>query len=461
MSVPRPATPATAASPKNRKGLFKAFTASLVGTSLEYYDFAVYSVAAAVVFPQVFFPHEEPLTGTLLAFSTYAVGFIARPVGGFIFGRLGDILGRKRILVITLLLIGASTVAIGLLPGYDTIGVAAPLLLVTLRFAQGVAVGGEWGGAVLLSSEYGNPRQRGFWASASQVGSPAGTLLANLALVILALMFSDEDFVNWGWRIAFVASAILVGFGLWIRLRLEDTPIFKAMEAAGDRPTAPIRELIRTQKRPLLAGMLVRIAPDIFYALFLIFVITYGTQRLDFTKDDILVAVLIGCAFQLGLIPLAGWVSDKINRRLVYAAATIGGLIWAVAFFLLLGTNSMAMLIIAVCGGLVFHAFTYGPQAAFITEQFPVHLRSTGSALAYTLAALLGGAWAPLIFTALLSNFDGWLPMVAYVAVAVALTLVGLKLGRDPDPSEDEHYARIAEQEGLAGTEVAQASSER
>ena len=214
-----PASGAPHDTPKpTRRELAKAFTASLTGTSLEWYDFAVYSAASAVVFPVVFFPASDPYTATILAFSTYAVGYVSRPVGGFVFGRLGDKIGRKPVLVLTLLLIGIATFLIGVLPGYATIGLAAPIILVLLRFAQGVGVGGEWGGAVLLSSEFGDPRKRGFWSSAAQVGPPAGNLLANGALALLTVLLTEDDFLDWGWRVAFLLSALLVAFGLWIRL---------------------------------------------------------------------------------------------------------------------------------------------------------------------------------------------------------------------------------------------------
>ena len=263
----QPAMAATGTRPAvGRKDMYKAFAASLTGTALEFYDFAVYSAAAAIVFPLIFFPASDPVTGTLLAFSTYAVGYISRPVGGIIFGRLGDEIGRKKILVFTLMLIGVATFLIGLLPTYGNIGILAPAILVFLRFAQGVGVGGEWGGAVLLSSEFGEPSRRGFWASAAQIGPPAGNLLANGALAVLTLTLSEQAFLDYGWRIAFVISALLVAFGLWIRLKLEDTPNFKAMEARGEQPKAPIRELLATQRRPLLAAMLSRIGPDVLYA---------------------------------------------------------------------------------------------------------------------------------------------------------------------------------------------------
>ncbi|MBW4779212.1 MHS family MFS transporter [Rhodococcus fascians] len=430
----------------DRKGLAKAFAASLTGTALEWYDFAVYSAAAALVFPLVFFPDSDPLTGTLLAFSTYAVGYVARPVGGFVFGRLGDVIGRKQLLVITLMLIGVTTFAIGLIPGYDSIGIAAPIILVTMRFCQGVAVGGEWGGAVLLSSEYGDPRKRGFWSSAAQIGPPAGNLLANGALAVLTLTLTDQQFESWGWRVAFLFSAVLVGFGLWIRLKLEDTPVFKALQESGERSEAPISEVFKTELRPLVAGIMSRVAPDVMYALFTVFSITYGTQKLGFERSEVLTAILIGSACQLGLIPLAGAVSDRINRRLVYGVAAVGGVAWSAIFFLVIGGGSLPLLILGVVVGLAFHSFMYGPQAAFVTEQFSVRLRSTGSSLAYTIAGVFGGAMAPLIFVYLLDKTDSWVPIAGYIVVVGAVTLVGLALGRNPDPTEDEHYVLLGQQ---------------
>ncbi|MBY4107985.1 MHS family MFS transporter [Rhodococcus fascians] len=412
---------------------------------MEWYDFAVYSAAAALVFPLVFFPDSDPLTGTLLAFSTYAVGYIARPVGGFVFGRLGDVIGRKQLLVITLMLIGVTTFAIGLIPGYDSIGIAAPIL-VTMRFCQGVAVGGEWGGAVLLSSEYGDPRKRGFWSSAAQIGPPAGNLLANGALAVLTLTLTDQQFESWGWRVAFLFSAVLVGFGLWIRLKLEDTPVFKALQESGERSEAPISEVFKTELRPLVAGIMSRVAPDVIYALFTVFSITYGTQKLGFERSEVLTAILIGSACQLGLIPLAGAVSDRINRRLVYGVAAVGGVAWSAIFFLVIGGGSLPLLILGVVVGLAFHSFMYGPQAAFVTEQFSVRLRSTGSSLAYTIAGVFGGAMAPLIFVYLLDKTDSWVPIAGYIVVVGAVTLVGLALGRNPDPTEDEHYVLLGQQ---------------
>ncbi len=439
--VPTPGTDTPARPP----GLYKAFAASLTGTALEWYDFAVYSAAAAVVFPIIFFPASDPLTGTILAFSTYAVGYISRPVGGVVFGRLGDKIGRKKVLVTTLMIIGVATVLIGVLPGYTTIGIAAPIILVLLRFAQGVGVGGEWGGAVLLSSEYGDPKKRGFWASAAQVGPPAGNLLANGALALLTVVLTEEQFLDFGWRIAFLASGLLVGFGLWIRLRLEDTPIFKAIEAHGDRPAAPIKEVLAHELRPLFAAMLSRVGPDVLYALFTVFTLTYGIQVLGFERNEVLTAVLIGSGVQLFTIPLAGAVSDRINRRVVYAVAAVCGAVWTFVFFALLDGNNQFLLIIGIVLGLVCHSFMYGPQAAFIVEQFSPRLRATGSSLAYTFAGVIGGAIAPLMFTLLLSEFDSWVPVAAYVAVAGVVTLIGLALGRNPHATEDDEFRLLLE----------------
>ncbi|MDT7693897.1 MAG: hypothetical protein QOI75_3264, partial [Pseudonocardiales bacterium] len=292
-------------SPVDRRSLHRAFLASLSGTSLEWYDFTAYSAAAALVFPRLFFPAADPLTGTLLAFSTYAVGYVSRPLGGVVFGRLGDVIGRKQVLVLTLVLIGVATFLIGALPTYATIGIAAPILLVLLRFAQGVGVGGEWGGAVLLSSEFGDPRRRGFWASAAQVGPPAGNLLSNGVLAGLTSALSDAAFLSWGWRVTFLLSGVLVAFGLWIRLKLEDTPVFRAIQDAGDRSETPIKDIFRTERRGLLTAVLSRIGPDVAYALFTVFVLSYGTTH-GFSRGQVLAATLIGAVLQLGLIPLAG-----------------------------------------------------------------------------------------------------------------------------------------------------------
>ncbi|MEO5993634.1 MAG: MFS transporter [Specibacter sp.] len=419
-------------------GAMKAYIASLTGTSLEYYDFAIYSVASALVFPKVFFPGNDEFVGLLLSFSAFAVGYLARPIGGVIFGRLGDRIGRKRVLFITLMVIGIATVLIGALPGYATIGVAAPLILVLLRLAQGIGVGGEWGGAVLLSSEFGDPKKRGFWSSAAQIGPPAGNLMANGVLAVLAATISTEAFLDWGWRVAFLASALLVVFGLIIRLKLEETPVFKAIQAHGDQPKAPIKEVFTKEPRALVAAALSRVCPDVLYALFTVFVAVYATRELGMTTGNVLAAILIGSAFQLVLIPAAGAVTDRFNRRLVYAIAAVGTAVYIPLFFLMIQGRSVLMLTVGVVIGLAFHAFMYGPQAAYITEQFPARLRYAGSSLAYTLAGVIGGAVAPLIFTALYAVSGNWSLIAIYLLAASVVTIVGLALGRDPRPDEEE-----------------------
>ena len=322
-----PGTPSPAKKPQTKRmppGALKAYVASLTGTSLEYYDFAIYSVASALVFPKIFFPGNDEFVGLLLSFSAFAVGYLARPIGGVIFGRLGDKIGRKQVLVVTLMLIGAATVLIGALPDYSVIGVAAPVILVLLRLAQGIGVGGEWGGAVLLSSEFGDANKRGFWSSAAQIGPPAGNLMANGVLAVLAATLSNEAFLSWGWRVAFLASALLVVFGLIIRLKLEETPVFKAIQAHGEQPKAPIKEVFTKEPRALVAAALSRVCPDVLYALFTVFVAVYATKELGMTTGNVLSAILIGSAFQLVLIPAAGALTDRFNRRLVYGIAAVG-----------------------------------------------------------------------------------------------------------------------------------------
>ncbi|QWF81382.1 MFS transporter [Amycolatopsis sp. CA-230715] len=419
--------------PVDGRSLRRAFLASLSGTALEWYDFAAYSVAAATLFGTLFFPSGDELAGTMAAFSTYAVGYLARPLGGFVFGRLGDKLGRKRVLVLTLLLTGTATFLIGVLPTYGSIGGFAAVLLVLLRFAQGVGIGGEWGGAVLLSSEFGDPKRRGFWASAAQIGPPAGNLLANGVLGVLALVLTDAQFTAWGWRVAFLLSGVLVGFGLWIRLKLEETPVFQRLAAEGDRSSAPISEVFRLEWRALLAAIFVRVCPDVLYALFTVFVLTYMTSELKMPRGEGLAAVMIGSALQLVLMPAAGALSDRVNRRKLYLIGTIAAGVWPFVFFPMVSGRSFAAVLVGVVLALVIHALLYGPQAALVTEQFSERLRYTGSSLAYTLAGVIGGALAPLLFTALLAGFGSWVAIALYLAVTAVVSIVGVWLARDPE----------------------------
>lgn len=402
--------------------------ASLSGTALEYYDFAVYSSAAALIFGRLFFAQSDPLTAVLQSFATYAVGYLARPLGGVVFGRLGDVIGRRKALMGTLMLVGVATFLIGLLPTYSSAGPLAPALLVTLRFAQGVGVGGEWGGAVLITSELARGQQRGFWASAAQIGPPLGTLLANAVLGALVTLLPEDAFLGWGWRIAFLLSAVLVGFGLWIRANLEETPVFRELAARGEVPRAPVAEVLRSQRRALAAAILARVGPDVLYTMFAVFVLTYATRVMGLSRALAVTAVLTGSALQLVSMPASGWLSDRLGRKRVYAAGAAGGAAWSVGFIAF--AHDAPSLIVGVVGGLAFHSLMYGPQAAFIAEQFPARLRYTGSSLGYTLAGLIGGAIAPLVFATLLRDANAAWLIGAYISVACAITLVGLALGQ-------------------------------
>ncbi|AQS40894.1 MAG: Putative major facilitator superfamily transporter [Candidatus Tokpelaia hoelldobleri] len=411
-----------------QKKMFKAFFASLSGTSLEWYDFAVYGAAAAMVFNHLFFPGDDALTGTLKAFGTYAVGYVSRPLGGIFFGRLGDIVGRKKVLVWTLVLIGIATFLIGLLPGYHSVGYLAPALLVLLRFAQGIGVGGEWGGAVLLSSEFSKPEQRGFWASAAQVGPPMGNLLANGVLAALAFAFTQEQFQDWGWRVAFLLSAVLVAFGLWIRHSLEETPVFQKLEKQGARSHTPIRDIFQHESRALFSSILSRIGSDVLYAMFAVFVLAYAKQTLGMSYEQAIAAVMIASAIQVLCIPFAGWLSDKIGRRQVYAAGAFGGIASIFVFFYLMQSPDFSHLLIGVISGLFFHSLMFGPQAAFVSEQFSPHLRYTGSSLAYTFSSVVGGAIAPLLLTWFIAYDPSGLYVCLYITATAGLTLTGLAI---------------------------------
>ncbi|HEY4368608.1 MAG TPA: MFS transporter [Steroidobacteraceae bacterium] len=405
--------------------------ASIVGTTLEYYDFAIYNTLAALVFAKLFFPSFDPLSGTLLAFSTYAVGYLARPVGGLIFGRLGDRLGRRFVLVATLLLMGITTALMGLLPTYAAAGNWSPGLLVLLRFVQGAALGGEWAGAVLLSVEHGESHRRGRNGSWAQMGPSLGTLLATGLIALLTLLISPEGFLDWGWRLPFFASVVLVAFGLWIRVGIDETPVFRKLEQQTEKARAPLREVVRFHRSALLRAGGLRIGPDVLYSLISAFTLSYLTTVLGLSRTLALVALSIGGACNAVSIPLFGDLSDRLGRRAVYAAGTVIAIAWVWLLFPLLNTKSPILIVAVVTAGLIVHAVMYGPQAAFITEQFPARVRYAGSSMAYTLAGIVGGGIAPAIFTGLLRAYQHTVPIALYASAALVLTGVVVWMCRE------------------------------
>ncbi|MFD6415907.1 MFS transporter [Streptomyces sp. NPDC060194] len=430
-------SPITADQPP-RTGIARVISASLIGTTIEWYDFFLYGSAAALVFNELFFPSSEPLVGTLLAFLTYAIGFLARPLGGVVFGHFGDKVGRKKLLVISLLMMGGATFAMGLLPTHATIGVGAPILLTLLRVIQGFALGGEWGGAVLIVSEHGDEKNRGFWASWPQAGAPGGNLLATGVLALLAAFQSDEAFLAWGWRIPFLLSGLLVVVGLWIRVSVSESPVFleaqakaAAREAAGVKQEAPVTEVLRTNGRGVLTAIGTRLGENISYYILTAFLLVYVTTHLGLSKSNGLNAVLIGSAVHFVTIPLWGALSDRIGRRPVTLIGSVGMIGWAFAFFAMLDTKSFPVIALAVTVGLLLHGAMYGPQAAFISEMFDTRVRYSGASMGSQLASIIGGALAPIIAVELLKDYDSSLPISVYLAAGVLVTTLTVLVAKE------------------------------
>ncbi len=444
-----PSSPATTGSPTSEAGdknIVKVVFASLVGTAVEWYDFFLYGSAAALVFGTLFFPNANPVNATLLAFGTYAVGFVARPLGGVVFGHFGDRVGRKKMLVVSLMMMGVATFAIGLLPTYASIGVLAPILLLVCRLAQGFAVGGEWGGAVLMAAEHGDDARRGFWSSWPQAGVPLGNLLATGVLFLLAAFQSDAAFEAWGWRIPFLLSAVLVLIGLYVRLQLEESPVYqeaKAEIAANNTGAShmPIIEVIKTYPKEVFIAMGMRMAENISYYIFTIVSITYVTTYLGQDKGTILQMLLIAAAFQFFLIPALGAFSDKVGRRPLYFVGAVGVAAWSFVFFGLLETNNSGMILLAVIVGLFFHSLMYAPQAAFFSELFGTSVRYTGASVGYQLASIFAGALAPIIAVKLLGPEDvaNTFLVALYVTAASVLTVIAVLFAKETKASSMRH----------------------
>ncbi|EIB96774.1 MULTISPECIES: MFS transporter [Pantoea] len=420
---------------KSKTGRLAA--ASSIGTALEWYDFTVYNIMAALVFNHIFFPSFDPLVGTILAFSTYAVGYISRPLGGFVFGHLGDVAGRKAVLIITLVIMGVTTALMGLLPGYAVWGIWSPVLLVALRFVQGIALGGEWAGAVLLSMEHGDANKRGRNASFAQVGPSCGTLIGTGFITLVTVMMSADQFQAWGWRIPFLLSLVLVIFGLWLRRGVEETPTFVAMQEQEKTTHTPLKEVFVNYPKQLFIAGGSRIGSDVLYALVVVFTLTYVTTVLQLPRPLALMATMLGAIVNAITVPMFGALSDRWGRRPVYITGALLAIVWSFLFFVLLDSAHPVLIVLAVIGGLLIHAMMYGPQAAFVTEQFPGHVRYAGSSLAYTLAGIVGGGFAPLIITTLFKEMGSTLWVSLYVSLALAITLFALWKARETAHRQD------------------------
>ena len=411
----------------------KVALTSLSGTSIEWYDFFLYGAAAGLVFPKLFFGEVDPTTALILSFLTFAAGFIARPVGGIIFGHFGDIVGRKKTLVIALMLMGIASTMIGLLPTYETIGIAAPLLLTFLRFCQGIAIGGQWGGAMLLVTESAPNNRRGFYGAYAQAGAPVGVILANIAFISVSSLTTEEDFLSWGWRIPFLISFVLVIISMYIQLRLEDTRAFKELEASKSaKPvekrqikSSPILEALRRYpgRISLAAGAFLSI--QVTFYILVAFILAYGVQTTELSRNDILMAVLIGSAIMVPMQFVFSDYSDKNGRKGIFMTGAILTGVWAFALFPLIDTGSFYLVILGVSGGLMFLGMMYGPQAAFFAELFSTDVRYSGASLGYQIGAIIGGSFAPTIATLLWKNYDIFWVSV-YIAFASLASLLSV-----------------------------------
>ena len=436
---------ATEESVASESSMKKVAITSLAGTSIEWYDFFIFGTAAALVFPTAFFPNDMPeFVGLIASFSTFAVGFFARPVGGIFFGHFGDRVGRKAALVTALMLMGVATMLIGCWPTYALIGPAAPLILILLRFAQGLAVGGQWGGAMLLVTENAPRDRRGFYGAFAQAGAPVGIILANLAFLAVSAACTDEQFMSWGWRIPFLSSIILIGLSLYVQLTLEDTPAFRelqrivedkvkvAAETEADLPIpaqSPVIEAIRLYPKQILLAAGAFLAIQVTFYILIAFLVAYGSSSvgLGLSRDTMLQAVLISSCFQIPTLFIASAYSDRHGRRGIYMLGAVLTGAWAFAMFPLIDTSNFLLIVLAMSGGHIFVAMMYGPQAAFLAELFSTHVRYSGASLGYQLGAILGGAMAPIIATFLWSEF-GTIYIAIYIALASVLTLTSVLL---------------------------------
>jgi len=439
------ATVAALSDTDQRRQLRRAVIASTIGTTIEWYDFFLYSIVTGLIFAKLYFPNSDPLVGTLQAFAIYAVGFIARPIGAAIFGHYGDRIGRKSTLIATLLVMGLATFAVAFVPTYNSIGIWGAILLTILRFIQGVGVGGEWGGSVLMSMEWTKTNaHRGFAASWPQWGVPAGLFLANLVVLAFSQM-SGDAFLAWGWRVPFALSIVLVVIGLYIRLKILETPVFAKLVKEQRIEKTPILEVIRRQPKEIILSALLRMAEQAPFYIFTAFVFAYGTSALKQDKDFLLIAVLAASVLSFFTIPFCGFLSDRIGRRRMYltGAAVMG--VFGFIYFALLDTGNSTWIFIAIVLSLIPHDMMYGPQAALIAEAFTGRLRYSGASLGYQLASVIAGGPAPLIAAALFAKYHSGYAIAVYIAVCAVLSLISASMLGDytnQDISQEHHLAR-------------------
>jgi metabolite-proton symporter len=404
--------------------------ASAIGTTIEWYDYFIYSTAAALVFGSQFFSTLEPASATLAAFATLGVGFFARPVGGIVWGHFGDRVGRKAVLIASLLLMGFATVGVGLLPTYDQIGVLAPVLLVLLRLLQGLSAGGEWGGAALMAVEHAPAGRRGLYGSYSQIGVPAGLILAQLVFVAVGFL-SDEQFASWGWRLPFLFSIVLVGIGLFIRLRIEESPVFQGLKTEQVRARLPMIDVLRERPRELVVASVSFIANTAIGYVFLAYLLSYGTSVLKVSRTTMLLVVIIGSlSWLISIVVSARW-SDSVGRKPVYLVGSVLLVVWPVPFFLLVDTRSTALMIVAVIVLTIGLGASYGPQSALFAEMFEPRYRYSGASFSYAVGAVLGGGFTPLVATALQTSTGTSLSVSAYMVATAVISLLAVMAIRE------------------------------
>jgi MFS family permease len=416
---------------EHQKALRRAVIASTVGTTIEWYDFLMYSTVTGLVFGKVYFPQEDPLTGTLSAFGVFFIGFVARPIGAAIFGHYGDRIGRKATLIVTLLMTGIATAAVGLVPGYATIGIWGAIILTVLRLIQGIGVGGEWGGSVLLAMEWARTnKNRGFIASWPQFGAPAGLCLANI-MVLLFSWISGDEFLTWGWRIPFLLSIVMVAIGLWIRLGILETPVFQRLLAEDKIERAPTIEVFKRQPREVILTALLRLAEQSPGYVFNAFVFSYGTLVLGASRDLLLWGLIVTTALGFITVPIAGAVSDRIGRRRMYIIGCVTVAVYTFIYFALLDTRVPGLMFLAVSLSFIPVMMMYGPEAALIAEAFTPRLRYSGASIGYQLASIIAGGPAPFISTWLFATYKSTVPIGIYITICAVISIASALMLRD------------------------------